>query len=95
MKIFRFDIRTIKLVLMDSNRSSIDNNAIVRHIKSVAIHENYRSNTFNNDIAIIEMDEPVSLNSIVRTACLPADSKLFLILIRYTHAHRNAHAFLY
>lgn len=72
---------------MDSNRSSIGNNAIVRHIKSVAIHENYHSYTFNNDIAIIEMDEPVSVNGIVRTACLPEDSKLFLILITHTHTH--------
>jgi len=80
---------------MDSNRSSIDNNAIVRHIKSVAIHENYHSYTFNNDIAIIEMDEPVSLNSIVRAACLPADRKLFLILIRHTCTYKHTHAFLY
>ncbi|KYN28212.1 PREDICTED: trypsin 3A1-like [Trachymyrmex cornetzi] len=66
-----FDIKTIKLVLMDSDRSSISRNAIVRRIKSVTIHENFHSYTFNNDIAIIEMDEPVSVNGIVRTACLP------------------------
>jgi len=64
---------------MDSNRSSISSNAIVRRIKSATIHENFHSNTFNNDIAIIEMNEPISLNGIVRTACLPEDSKLFLI----------------
>jgi len=64
---------------MDSNRSSINDNAIIRRIKSATIHENFHSYTFNNDIAIIEMNEPVSLNGIVRTACLPGDSKLFLI----------------
>lgn len=69
---------------MDSDRSSIGSNAIVRHIKSATIHENFHSYTFNNDIAIIEMDEPVSVNGIVRTACLPEDSKLFLILVNYT-----------
>ena len=74
--IFRFDIKTIKLVLMDSDRSSISRNAIVRHIKSTIIHENFHSYTFNNDIAIIEMDEPVSVNGMVRTACLPEGSKL-------------------
>ncbi|KAG5348172.1 TRY3 protein, partial [Acromyrmex charruanus] len=66
-----FDIKTIKLVLMDSDRSSMSRNAIVRRIKSAIIHENFHSYTFNNDIAIIEMDEPVSVNGIVRTACLP------------------------
>ncbi|XP_011878399.1 PREDICTED: soluble guanylate cyclase 89Da-like [Vollenhovia emeryi] len=76
-----FDIRTIKLVLMDNDRSSIGSNAIVRHIKSAAIHENFHSYTFNNDIAIIEMDEPVPVNGIVRTACLPEDK-----MIDYTGA---------
>lgn len=68
--------------MVDSDRSSISSNAIVRRIKSATIHENFHSYTFNNDIAIIEMDEPVSVNGIVRTACLPEDSKLFLILVR-------------
>ncbi|XP_039307262.1 soluble guanylate cyclase 89Da [Solenopsis invicta] len=76
-----FDIKTIKLVLMDSDRSSISNNAIVRRIKSATVHENYNSYSFNNDIAIIEMDEPVSINGIVRTACLPEDK-----MIDYTGA---------
>jgi len=81
--IFRFDISTIKLVLLDNDHSSISRNAIVRRIKSATIHENFHSYTFDNDIAIIEMDEPVSVNGIIRTACLPGDSKLFLILIKF------------
>lgn len=67
---------------MDTDRSSIGSNAIVRRIKSAIIHEDFHSYTFNNDIAIIEIDEPVSVNGIIRTACLP-DSKLFTILMRY------------
>lgn len=71
---------------MDSERPSISSNAIVRHIKSATIHENYRASaSFNNDIAIIEMDQPVSINDVVRTACLPEDSKLFPILVKYVH----------
>lgn len=81
--IFRFNIKTIKLVLMDSDRSSVNRNAIVRRIKSATIHENFHSYTFNNDIAIIEMDEPVSVNGIVRTACLPEGSKLLLTSTKY------------
>lgn len=72
---------------MDNNRSSTSSNAIVRRIKSATIHENFHSYTFNNDIAIIEMDEPVSVNGVIRTACLPEDSKLFLILIRYMYIY--------
>lgn len=74
--ISRFDLKAIKLVLADSDRPSIGSNAIVRHIKSATIHENFHAYTFNNDIAIIEMDYPVPVDGVVRTACLPEDSKL-------------------
>lgn len=70
---------------MDSDHPSISSNAIVRHIKSATIHENFNAYSFNNDIAIIEMDQPVPVNDVVRTACLPEDSKLFLILVKYVH----------
>lgn len=70
---------------MDSNRPSISNNAIVRRIKSATIHENFDAHSFNNDIAIIEMDQPVSINNFVQAACLPEDSKLFLILVKYIY----------
>ncbi|EFN86144.1 Serine protease 27 [Harpegnathos saltator] len=72
-----FDIKTIKLVLADNERPSVGSNAIVRRIKSAKIHENFHAYTFNNDIAIIEMDYPVPVDGVVRTACLPEDSKLF------------------
>ena len=70
----RFDRRSIKLVLVDNDREKFDKNAIIRRIKSVVIHEKFHSYTYNNDIAIIEMDRPVNVNGIVRTACLPEDS---------------------
>ncbi|KAL6262142.1 hypothetical protein P5V15_007239 [Pogonomyrmex californicus] len=71
-----FDIKTIKLILMDNDRPFIGSSAIIRYIKSATIHENFHSYSFNNDIAIIEMNEPVSLNDIVRTACLPEDKTI-------------------
>ncbi|KAL6262143.1 hypothetical protein P5V15_007240 [Pogonomyrmex californicus] len=68
---FIFDIKTIKLILMDSDRPFIGKNAIIRYIKSATIHENFNNNSLNNDIAIIEVNEPIPLNSIVRPVCLP------------------------
>lgn len=70
---------------MDSDRPSISNNAIIRRIKSATIHENFDAHSFNNDIAIIEMDEPVSIDNFVRAACLPEDSKLFFTLMKYVY----------
>ncbi|XP_029173024.1 soluble guanylate cyclase 89Db-like [Nylanderia fulva] len=71
-----FDIKTMRLVLMDSHHPSISSDAIVRRIKSATIHENFNAYSFNNDIAIIEMDQPVSINDLVRTACLPEDKNI-------------------
>ncbi|XP_053996961.1 transmembrane protease serine 9-like [Hylaeus anthracinus] len=71
-----FDRRGIKLVLADSNRPNLNKDAVVRRIKSVTIHENFHAYTYNNDIAIIEMDRPVDVNGIVRTACLPEDKAI-------------------
>lgn len=62
-------------MIADSDRTKLASTAIVRRIKSVTIHEEFHTYNFNNDIAIIEMDRPVSLDSIVRTACLPEDSE--------------------
>ncbi|XP_076683204.1 soluble guanylate cyclase 89Db [Andrena cerasifolii] len=70
-----FDTKSIKLVLAD-NRPNGNQNSIIRRIKSVTLHENFHSYTFNNDIAIIEMDRPVDVNGVVRTACLPEDKAI-------------------
>lgn len=80
---FRFDTKSIKLVLADNSRPNLDKHAIVRRVKSVTIHENFHTYTFNNDIAIIEMDQPVDVNGIVRTACLPEDSEYTVSLRNY------------
>ncbi|XP_066591877.1 soluble guanylate cyclase 89Da-like [Prorops nasuta] len=71
-----FDKRGIRLVLADSNRKNRAPTSIVRRVKSVVTHENFHSYTFNNDIAIIEMDRPVPVDGIVRTACLPEDKAI-------------------
>lgn len=72
----------IKLILADNDRTKVDKNAIIRRVKSVVIHENFNKySKYNNDIAIIEMDRPVNVNGIVRTACLPKDSEYIVLLI--------------
>ncbi|XP_046832412.1 uncharacterized protein LOC124430208 [Vespa crabro] len=71
-----FETKSIKLVIADSDRMKLASTAIVRRIKSVTIHEEFHTYNFNNDIALIEMDRPVSLDSIIRTACLPEDKAI-------------------
>ncbi|XP_046144258.1 transmembrane protease serine 9-like [Osmia bicornis bicornis] len=71
-----FETRSIKIILADTDRPNVEKNAIIRRIKSVAIHEDFHTYTFNNDIAIVELDRPVDLSGIVRTACLPEDKAI-------------------
>jgi len=80
-------------VLADSERSPTGSDAIVRRIKSVRIHEDFHTYNFNNDIAIIEMDQPVSLDGVVRAACLPADSKFPLLEQKYYAPFINANKY--
>ncbi|XP_024945953.1 transmembrane protease serine 9 [Cephus cinctus] len=66
-----FNTKEIQIVLGDHDRSIKESSTIQRRIKAVHIHENFDTYTFNNDIAVIELDSPVTFNGIIRPACLP------------------------
>uniref|UniRef100_A0ABD2W6E8 limulus clotting factor C n=1 Tax=Trichogramma kaykai TaxID=54128 RepID=A0ABD2W6E8_9HYME len=40
-------------------------------IKGLHVHKKYNKSTYNNDIAIIELEQPVPLDGLVKTVCLP------------------------
>ena len=42
-----------------------------KEIKAITIHAAYNAQTFDNDIALIELKRPVRLNRAVNTICLP------------------------
>lgn len=42
-----------------------------RYISEIIIHENYYKGGLFNDIALVILEEPVTLNEIVGTVCLP------------------------
>lgn len=65
----------LKVVLADSYRFNHSSIAVERRVRSYKIHENYQSYTYDNDIGVIEMDRPVSLDAIIRTGCLPSDGE--------------------
>ncbi|NXK01138.1 ACRO protein, partial [Corythaixoides concolor] len=43
----------------------------VRHIKRLLVHEHYRNITEHNDIALLELDQPVQCGYYVQLACVP------------------------
>lgn len=47
----------------------------IRRIRRSQQHENFDIISFNNDIAILEMDKPVSFGPNVQPACLPDGSR--------------------
>ena len=44
-------------------------------LKRIIIHKNFDLNTFDNDIALIELLTPVMLSSSASTVCLSADEE--------------------
>ncbi|XP_076266743.1 trypsin-1-like [Rhynchophorus ferrugineus] len=70
-----FDTRDLSVTLGDHDRSASDrfNYIEVRRIRSVKKHEYFDVATYNNDIAILEMDIPVSFNDKMSPVCLPND----------------------
>ncbi|XP_068990489.1 transmembrane protease serine 9 [Neodiprion pinetum] len=65
------NMREIQIVLGNHNRVSHENTVVRRRIKSARIHEHFDPYSFNNDIAVIEMDISVEFDSVIRPACLP------------------------
>lgn len=74
---FRFDIREISVVLADHNRIAPSrlSTIVVRGLRSIREHERFDKYSYNNDIAILEMDSPVDFTTTVQPACLPRGGK--------------------
>lgn len=70
----------MSVVLGDHDRDSLDRSAeiVTRNIKRIRKHQHFNSDTFNNDIAILELDEPVLFDSMVRPVCIPTSCEYIL-----------------
>ena len=54
---------------------SDDNREQIRRVTRVSIHENYNSSTHDNDIALLELDEPFNLDNKFVRSVKPWDLK--------------------
>lgn len=63
----------LKVVVGDYDISTTTetNSTVVIDAKTLIIHQNYNSDTSKNDIAIIELQNPISYNADVGPVCLP------------------------
>lgn len=48
---------------------------VERKLASAKVYGNFSILTFNNDIAVLELESPVELGSTIRPACLPSDGE--------------------
>lgn len=80
--LFRFNKKKISVRLLEHNRD-VDNETvhIDRNIKRIIKHPGYSDRTFNNDIAILQLDEDLELEGSpgLRPVCLPPTSKSYIL----------------
>ena len=69
---YRFNQKRITVRLMDHARdTSSEAMTIDRKVENIVIHRKYDDTTFNNDIALIRLDEEVKIEGRLRPVCLP------------------------
>lgn len=73
----RSDTRKMKIVLADHDRNAPgrDNVIVERRVRKARMHADFEARTYNNDIAILELDHPVEFDAKIQPACLPLDGK--------------------
>ncbi|EDW60927.1 trypsin [Drosophila virilis] len=67
----------ITVRLLEHNRSDSDALVLQRRAVRVKVHELYNPRSLENDIALIRLDQPVSLEAPMRPVCLPVYSSSF------------------
>jgi hypothetical protein len=73
---FRFNLTDIRAVLGEHDRENKTETVTVeRKLASAKVYGTFSILTFNNDIAVLELESPVELGSTIRPACLPFDGE--------------------
>jgi hypothetical protein len=66
----------VRAVLGEHDRQNKTETVTVeRKLASVKVYGTFNILTFNNDIAVLELESPVELGSTIRPACLPSDGE--------------------
>lgn len=60
-----------------NNQQRDETDVQMREVKTIITHEDYNQMTFDNDIAVLELKEPLVFSSTVHPVCLPSSSHVF------------------
>lgn len=52
-------------------------NTVLKGVKQIICHPEYNPQLYNNDIALMELDSPVTLSQYIWPICLPSATQLF------------------
>ncbi|NXQ37362.1 ACRO protein, partial [Alaudala cheleensis] len=63
-------ISILKVVIGATQLSQPGPGAQVRQIKKLFLHENYKTSDISNDIALLELNEPVECSPYIQLACV-------------------------
>ncbi|NXI39182.1 ACRO protein, partial [Galbula dea] len=63
-----------RVVIGATHLAQLGPEAHVRHIKRLIAHEHYNSIDQSNDIALVELDQPVQCGDYIQLACVPDSS---------------------
>ncbi|XP_066958479.1 trypsin-1-like [Macrobrachium rosenbergii] len=73
-----FDWNTIWVRIGEYDFSRTDDSPHVeRRISSFRLHSNFNARTFDNDIAVLVLESPVTFNDYIRPICLPPANEAF------------------
>uniref|UniRef100_A0A8C4TXB8 Peptidase S1 domain-containing protein n=1 Tax=Falco tinnunculus TaxID=100819 RepID=A0A8C4TXB8_FALTI len=67
-------ITALRVVVGATHLTQLGPEAQVRKIKRMLVHQHYSSVTQRNDIALLELDQPVQCNDYIQLACVPDTS---------------------
>ncbi|XP_062872681.1 suppressor of tumorigenicity 14 protein [Trichomycterus rosablanca] len=59
------------------DQNLMDDKVQMREIKNIIVHRDYNQMTYDNDIALLELKEPLKFSSTVFSICLPSSSHVF------------------
>jgi hypothetical protein len=77
---FSFNLREIKVYMGVHNRLNMDRTTtIIRKIEKAAVHPKFDIFTFDNDIAVLHLNEEVEFTRIIKPACLPTQGNCCIV----------------
>ncbi|NXN80381.1 ACRO protein, partial [Bombycilla garrulus] len=67
-------LSTWEVVIGASDLTQLGPDSLVRHIQRLLVHQHYVPATARNDIALLELDQPVECSDFIQLGCVPNTS---------------------